>query len=228
MHFSRGGTIVDVTRSRNLRRKTAIAVGGIFVACLICNYIALIGRISITSDSVQDMTSIDSSFWLSSRIGMNSFNNATSAVQSETSAISPEKTTIKWKEILRNKTNKASSSRIGIHVLRQGKPPTNIIVLGERHSGTTFFMKYLSDCFLNANVRDTFVNNKHWIQHNPEYVFDVVSNDSSLSPSLWRDIIKHNDGMLGKHPPSKRKNQSPNRYFRNSLVIVLFRNPYDW
>jgi hypothetical protein len=226
--------MVDVTRSRYLRRKTPVVVGCCFMVFLLCNYLALISRLSIPSDSVHDrMTSVDSSFWLSSKIGMNYFNNAITATVTQTTTttagiatvVSSKKTTSTWKEILRNKT--ASSSRIGIHALRPEKnPATNIIVLGERHSGTTFFSKHLSDCFPNTSVRDTFVNNKHWIQHDPEHIFGVVSDDPSSVPSFWRDIVHRNDEMPGNHPPS---NQSPNNnYFHNSFVVVLFRNPYDW
>lgn len=218
MKFFKGGTVIGVTRSAYLRRNTGFVVSGTFMVFLLCKYIALLNRISIPSHSLQNkMTSIDSSFLLTSRIGTQYINNATTA-----SAISPVKTTKIWKEILRNSM---STSRIGIHMLRPGKPATNIIVLGERHSGTTFFTKYLTDCFPNMNVRDTFVNNKHWIQHDPEYVFDVVSDDSSSSPLYRREILNAIDGMLGKDTQSKQQNS---HYFQNSLVIVLFRNPYDW
>jgi hypothetical protein len=206
MPFFKGGTIVDAARSRYLGRKLAVVGGGLMVF-LLCNYVALIGRLSMISDSVHDvMTSIDSSFGRSSRIGTNYYSNSTST----------------WKKILRNQT---SSSRIGIHALRSDTPATNIIVLGERHSGTTFFTKYLSDCFPNTKIRDTFVNNKHWIQQDPEYVFQMVSSESSSIPSLWRDIAKPNNGTFGKYP---QRQQSPDNYFQNSLVLVLFRNPYHW
>ena len=132
---------------------------------------------------------------------------------------SSEKSTNTWKKMLRNET---SSSRIGIHVLRPGTPVTNIIVLGERHSGTTFFTKYISNCFPNTKVRDTFVNNKHWIQYDPDYLLRAVSDDLPSIPSLWRDIANHNDGM---HTSGQLYS---NNYFQNSLVVVLFRNPYDW
>ena len=221
------------SRSRYLRRKTPVVVAGCcFVAFILCNYLALISRLSMPSDSVHDgMTSIDSSFWLSSGIGMNHFNNAT--ISTTGTQTSPKKTTPStWKEILKNKTS--SSSRIGIHVFRPEKnPTTNIIVLGERHSGTTFFTKHLSDCFPNATVRDTFVNNKHWIQHDPEHVFDVVYDESSSTsetPSFWKNIVhRNNDGMPGNHhPPSNPSSPNYNDYFQNSFVVVLFRNPYDW
>ena len=184
-------------RPKYFWRKTVVVVSGCLMIFLLCNYVVLISQLSTTSGS--------------------SYDN------------SPEiSTTSTWKEILRNNTS--SSSRIGIHVLHHPgskMPLTNIVVLGERHSGTTFFTKYLSDCFPKANVRDTFVNNKHWMQFDPDYLLDVVASDhASSAPSLWQDIVKDKDnGILDKYAPSK---QSSNKYFRNSFVVILFRNPYDW
>jgi hypothetical protein len=80
-----------------------------------------------------------------------------------------------------------------------------IVVLGERHSGTTFVTKYLQDCFVARRfhgssqddnddggdddaekrggiitVSDRFVNTKHWFQPSPEYVVWTVLNDLHL------------------------------------------------
>ena len=131
----------------------------------------------------------------------------------ESKSVRPsEKSTSIWKNMLRNET---ASFRLGIHVLRRGTTIDSVIVLGERHSGTTFFTKYLSDCFPNTKVLDTFVNKKHWMQHDPDYLLEAVSDEST--PSLWQEIAQYSDG----------KGVS-NTYFRNSLVLVLIRNPYDW
>ena len=204
-------------RSRCLRQKTSVFVGVSCLIVLLCNYIALICYTSLPPVSFQDtITSIDSSFRSSSRIGIDYFNNS---MQSELTSTIIENSTSTWKQMLKNKT---SSSRIGIHILRPTEPATNIIVLGERHSGTTFFTNYLSNCFPEVNVRDTFINNKHWIQHDPEYVHRIVSNNLSSTPSLWRDIANQNDGIFVE------KNQSANHYFKDSFLVVLFRNPYDW
>ena len=222
MHFSLKRVIIHATRSRYLRRKTGLFVAISFMIFLLCNYVALICHIALPSDSIQDtIMNIDSS-WLSSGIGMNNFNDSTKRATTITNI---ENSTSAWKEILKNKT---SPSRIGIHILRPAKPATNVVVLGERHSGTTFFTKYLSDCFPDANVQDTFVNNKHWLQHDPEYVDGVVSEDLSGTPSLWRDIANHDDEMVVEYPQKKHQKQSTNHYFKDSMVVVLFRNPYDW
>jgi hypothetical protein len=73
-----------------------------------------------------------------------------------------------------------------------------IVVLGERHSGTTFVTKYLQSCFNGSTqgdnvhdnhtenrgdiitVTDRFVNTKHWFQPSPEYVVWTVLNDLYL------------------------------------------------
>ncbi len=153
---------------------------------------------------------------LMSRVGLPS---GSAEDRMEFDLFSSAKSTNTWKQVMRNET-----SRIGIHILRPGAPITNIVVLGERHSGTTFFTKYLSDCFSGIEIGDIFVNKKHWIQYDPDYVERAVSEnlDSSSIPPLWREIVKHN---YASRDPDR---QYSNDYFRNSLVLVLFRNPYDW
>jgi len=131
-------------------------------------------------------------------------------------------------ESLRNKSS--SSSRIGFHIFRP--EVNNIIILGERHSGTTFITKYIHDCFPNVTVKDTFINYKHWFQPDPDYVLRVVLAgfesfigiaDDETELSSWRDIVKN-----GATNNRDQKSNHLSKYFENSLVIVLFRNPYDW
>jgi len=133
-----------------------------------------------------------------------------------------------WVEFLRNKLS--SSSRIGFHIFRP--KVNNIIILGERHSGTTFFTKYLHDCFPNVTVKDTFINYKHWFQPDPNYLLRVVTTefesligvaDDERELSSWRDIVKY-----GVTSNRDQKSAHFSKFFENSLVIVLFRNPYDW
>lgn len=128
-----------------------------------------------------------------------------------------EKSTSTWKKMMRNE-----KSRLGIHVLRQGAPIQNIIVLGERHSGTTFFTNYMSDCFPSTKVGDIFVIKKHWIQYDPDHLKNAVLEDSPYVPPLWKRIFNH---LYESHDSDQ---QYSNGYFRNSLVLVLFRDPYDW
>ncbi len=179
----RGSTSAVATRSRYHRRKTLVLFGLGSVVFVLYNYVSLIGKLSMYSESVYDPYV----------------------------RLSEKKSTTIWKSLPRNKT------RLGIHVLRPKTPIRSIIILGERHSGTTFFTKYLQDCFPKINVGDTFVNNKHWMQHDPEYLLRSVYDEST--PFLWKEIVQHSDIL--SEPIS-------NSYFQNSLVLVLIRNPYDW
>ena len=181
----RGSTCAVATRSRYLRRKTLVLFGLGFVVFVLYNYVSLIGKLSMYSESVYDPYF----------------------------RLSETKSTTIWRSLPKNET------RLGIHVLRPETPIRSVIVLGERHSGTTFFTKYLQDCFPKVNVGDTFVNNKHWMQHDPEYLLRSVSEGES-TPFLWKEIVQQNSDVSSK-PIS-------NTYFQNSLVLVLIRNPYDW
>ena len=204
MHRSGRATTINIA-GLNFRKKTIVVIGAILLAVLFCNHVVLIHHLTIVSDTAHDMMSSNDT----SRIGVDFVKTVFGTTQAAT--VRAEKTTQVWKRILRN----ISSSRIGIHVLRPEKSATNIIVLGERHSGTTFFTKYLSDCFPNANVQDTFINNKHWAQHDPAYLLSVVANNGTSVQPLWRNIVK-------------QQKKLSNNYFEDSFVIVLFRNPYDW
>ena len=160
-----------------------------------------------------------------------------------------------WKDLLRNGGTSEGGlppARIGIHVLRRGHPATKIVVLGERHSGTTFFERHLSECFPNTTVVDALFNRKHWFQPDPEHLARAIAmegaggggvggqhhrhhdddHDDGSLPALWRRIAEqsttstNHDEQKHEHDPSG--GSPPNHYFRDSLVVVLFRNPYDW
>ena len=160
----------------------------------------------------------------------------------------PKPSTVAWEEIQRHKassSSSASSSWIGIHALQPGRrPPTNVVVIGERHSGTTFFTKHLSECFPGVTVGDTFVNGKHWYQPDPGFLRGLVAGhkgggggaggapSSSYLPG-WLEIVDGttHDGVQTRNQrmrDNNEKNHSIDSYFRDSLVLVLFRNPYDW
>jgi len=180
---------------------------------------------------------VNLSFLPSQKIAMTSTVTTTTRTTNGTFSHSKEDTdtdTVKiavntlWVEFLRNKLS--SSSRIGFHIFRP--KVNNIIILGERHSGTTFFTKYLHDCFPNVSVKDTFINYKHWFQPDPNYLLRVVTTefesligiaDDERELSSWRDIVKN--GITNNRD---QKSAHFSKYFENSLVIVLFRNPYDW
>ena len=240
------------SRSRLFLPRTAVSL--FIIVLLFYNHIALIGQLSMSSVSIEDrITAVDLSILPSpktessiSRDGSNSFDSTATETTTASTRSSPEITTNIWAEKLRNNSSSSSSSspsRIGIHILRPGAA-TNIILLGERHSGTTFFTKFLQDCFssTNVSVKDTFVNNKHWLQPDPDYLINNNNNnnntvmttsdfDSSLSPLLWRDTVENKgikEYLKSQNKSNGRHHHSPNKFFKDSLVIVLFRNPYEW
>jgi hypothetical protein len=120
-------------------------------------------------------------------------------------------------------------SKLGIHVFRPNRSATSLIVLGERHSGTTFLTHHLKGCFQEGmTVVDAFVNGKHWWQPDPTYVAGVTSqldrdnvpvvggDAEEPGPSLWNKVATGPGG------------DDPRDHFVNAFVLTLFRNPYDW
>ena len=113
------------------------------------------------------------------------------------------------------------STKNNIHKIR---------ILGERHSGTSFFTKFLQKCFNETSssssagieIDDTLVNGKHWFQPSPRYVQNIakVYGKNKLDPTLipnhhgtstWWDIA-----------------QNPVEIFEDSLVLILVRDPFQW
>jgi hypothetical protein len=116
-------------------------------------------------------------------------------------------------------------------------PKQRIVLLGERHSGTTFFTKHLIDCFAHSSspnnnnitihVGNVLTANKHWMQRNESYirsVWEQYGNTDSMP--IWP--TSHG----GQYVPSWTEiatNPSRNYgLFQNTLVIAMTRNPYDW
>lgn len=218
---NKGGVSADLRkRSRFSSRKLAVA-SSIFLAFLFHNYAKIMVHLSDSSVSSRDERTV----FGTSLLG---FRGQESSTTARRSSASEESSSRVWKRIV-SETNTTSASRIGIHVLRPGNTVTKLIVLGERHSGTTFFTKHLKDCFPTVAVTDTFINYKHWFQHTPEYLGRLVresdskeGNDSGMAslPPSWKDIVQSTSGDT--------KGGSSNQYFRDAMVIVLVRNPYDW
>lgn len=131
-----------------------------------------------------------------------------------------------------------NESKIGIHIFQpeDAPPPKTLILIGERHSGTTFLTSHLKECFPHMKVDDTFVNGKHWWQPTPNYVVEVTSRISDrekmmyrnsnydLVSSLWTKIAARSDQQHGNNDDHNK----PNEYFQSTVVIAVFRNPYDW
>ena len=115
----------------------------------------------------------------------------------------------------------------GSSIQTYGNSIKRLRVLGERHSGTSFFTKLLSKCFPDIEVEDGLLNGKHWRQPSPDYVveaFQKYAKDQEESFTSRQRI-----GTLGLDSWKKVANSpNPKSVFQDTLVLVLFRNPYQW
>ena len=100
-----------------------------------------------------------------------------------------------------------------------------IVLLGERHSGTTYTTRTLEKCFPDIDVSDFLVRFKHWFQPTPEYVVTTTKNylKNDIGDDVTVDMYEiHNQW------PNIAAMDNPKAAFKNTLLIVMFRNPYDW
>lgn len=97
-----------------------------------------------------------------------------------------------------------------------------IVVLGERHSGTTFATKLLTRCFPTLSVTNYLAQKKHWFQPTPEWVQQVVGRYGKIGvlpagvredPFLWYRMAQ---------------SDNVSTFFNTTLVIFMVRNPYEW
>mmetsp|Transcript_42320 Transcript_42320/g.101928 ORF Transcript_42320/g.101928 Transcript_42320/m.101928 type:complete len:608 (+) Transcript_42320:182-2005(+) len=136
----------------------------------------------------------------------------------------------------RNRSS-ATSSKVATTKIQR------IVVLGERHSGTTFVTQYLQDCFGNNGVDDSFeknqqsttstslkesrieqivvsdrlVNTKHWFQPSPEYVVQTVLNDL-----VRTQHTKHPKDRKKKLSTSSPKNQLQSSFSSSSSELSSY------
>jgi hypothetical protein len=117
-----------------------------------------------------------------------------------------------------------NESKHGIHVFRPNQKAQSLILIGERHSGTTFLTAYFKDCFPGITVDDTFVNGKHWWQPTPKYVVEAASkfDQEELLVRRRDDFASH------WHKIATNRDGAPRDYFTTAFVVAVFRNPYDW
>jgi hypothetical protein len=94
-------------------------------------------------------------------------------------------------------------------------------LLGERHSGTTFFTKLLRKCFPELEVQDGLLNGKHWWQPSPEYVVEAFQGKNVTS--MQSIGVQHLDRWI-----KVAYSPNPKSEFQDTLVLALFRNPYQW
>ena len=118
----------------------------------------------------------------------------------------------KWREMLNNGT-----SLVGFHTFT-GSKIDRIVLIGERHSGTTFFTKLLKSCFPDIQVQDSFVVGKHWFQPHPDHVRHVLAT-LDTEELRARDILSW---------ASLSQGGAIEDAFHSTLVLALFRNPYEW
>ncbi|CAJ1958642.1 unnamed protein product [Cylindrotheca closterium] len=115
-----------------------------------------------------------------------------------------------------------NASRLGFQIYHD--KVDSIRIVGERHSGTTFLARYLQSCFPNISVDDHFVNGKHWFQPSPEYVVETSNRigESGLAATAMNDYFHDKTWW------QIAQADDPSSYFQSTLVVALFRNPYDW
>ena len=100
-----------------------------------------------------------------------------------------------------------------------------IVLLGERHSGTTYTTRMLERCFPDIEVSDFLVRFKHWFQPTPDYVAETTQNylKNDITDDEGEDMFEiHNQW------PNIAALNDPKTAFKRTLLIVMFRNPYDW
>ncbi len=98
---------------------------------------------------------------------------------------------------------------------------TKLVLIGERHSGTTYATQVLTKCFPNLHVTDYFVRYKHWFQPTPDQVVNVTR-------TFLQDFSKQE--LKRRHLPFEWPDitKNPKTYFEDTLVVLMVRNPYDW
>jgi len=118
-----------------------------------------------------------------------------------------------------------------VEVIPQAQASSNvksfdrIVLLGERHSGTTYTTRMLERCFPDIEVSDFFVRFKHWFQPTPDYVANTTKQylKNDMTDDEGEDMFEiHNQW------PNIAALEDPKTAFKNTLLIVMFRNPYDW
>lgn len=117
-----------------------------------------------------------------------------------------------------------------------------IRIIGERHSGTSFFTSFLKTCFPSISIKDHFVAGKHWMQRTPEYIVDNVraielstststgSSDGGSSRTNSRTRIEKSIGNTNVADVWFKiaHADNPRQVFNNTLVLMLVRDPYEW
>lgn len=92
----------------------------------------------------------------------------------------------------------------------------------------------LEECFPSLHVTDFLVRYKHWFQPAPDYVVNVTNKylGDSARFSYLEDtqlFLKDSSFVKIQHRwPQIAAQDNPKAAFESTLVIVMFRNAYDW
>lgn len=115
-----------------------------------------------------------------------------------------------------------NESSLGLHLFSDNIE--NIRLIGERHSGTTFLVRHLKRCFPGRSVGDFFVAKKHWMQASPEKIISAAKKygERGLAPTVLENDYDAKTWWQIANAPN------PKSVFRASLLLVVFRDPYDW
>ncbi|KAG7366549.1 hypothetical protein IV203_029219 [Nitzschia inconspicua] len=173
------------------------ACGAIIVLVTLSNYASLLGTLSSYNIG-----------------GLPETKYLTDVILTEESLVSQTRRS-QWILTLQN----ANQSVLGVRVFSPRIAIDRIHLIGERHSGTTYFTKLLKECFPNIQVSDVFVNGKHWMQPSPEDVRRVVTMIGSKDVAQELDLLSW---------WNLRERDDIEKSFQSSMVIALFRDPYQW
>jgi hypothetical protein len=133
----------------------------------------------------------------------------------------PQQRTSEWKRFLYHQKN-GTDSLVGLHLFRHNTPIDRIHLIGERHSGTSFFTKTLKECFPSLEVSDVFVNGKHWLQPSPQRVTFVVERIRTMNAARELDL------QSWWNVKQKGYENMKEHAFKSALVVAMFRDPYQW
>lgn len=203
---------------------------GVTVVCLF-NFFTLLIRLSESSTLFISTEDVTTGAPTERRHGLkeSTFNNVVPVTMTtrNTTTKTTRRRTPQIDEFQQKVWASLNESKIGIHIFRPNEKPTTLILIGERHSGTTFLTSHLKECFPGINVDDTFVNGKHWWQPTPDYVVEAASKISDRDEVL---LLNSNNGLLSSLWTKIARDQDyePNDYFHSAVVIAIFRNPYEW
>jgi len=169
-------SLSDVPPSKRIeaKRSTLFIVAATATILCFAGLRASSDRFGYMDDAANTMTRISST--------------AAAEIESGEAALSSDTTPVDFQIIPDRRTLTDEAGKSSIHA----PPVQQIILLGERHSGTNWINDHLEDCFNeNIKVSPIYTRFKHWFQDD--------------------------DDSFGNSVPDN-----------SAVVIVLFRDPYDW